>query len=140
MDEPFRLKWRWLVLTALGAWLPAVALYEAGVVIWKDVTLAHTFIWPTMVFVALIPFSSAKLINSKWLMPIAGVWAGATFPGVYIGGSWIMGWVNHCGKLCAIGGVAIFLIFTGLGVIHQWPRLVAFGRRQLTRSIQAAAV
>lgn len=140
MNKPFRLKWKWILLVASGLWLPIVALYEAGFVIWEDVTFAHTLIWPAMVVVALIPFSSAKLVNSKWLMPIAGVWAGTMFPGVYIGGNWIMGWVNHCGKLCAVGGMAIFLAFNMLGAIYEWSRIVAFGRRKLAHSIQAAAV
>lgn len=136
----FKLKWRWSLLTALSVWIVSAAIYGAGLVTWKDVTLAHTFIWPAVIFAALLPFSFAKLVNSKWLMPVAAVWSGAAFPGVYIGGSWIMGWTNHCGKICALGGVVIFLAFAGLGVIHEWSRIAAFVRRRLVHSIQTAAV
>ena len=127
-EKLFRFRWKWNLLMALSAWIPAVVLYEAGLVGWKDVTFAHTLIWPVMVLVTLAPFSFPKLVDSKWLMPIAGVWASMAFPGVYIGGSWVMGWVNHCGKLCVVGGVAIFLAFNALGAIttfrHRWVRAI----------------
>lgn len=131
MNRP--LKWKWILLMALGAWIPVAALYETGFTTWKDITLVHTLICPAIALVALIPFSYMKLANSRWLMPVAGIWAGVAFPGVYIGGCWMMGWVNHCGKLFAVGGIVLFLTLNTMGVVERWrERRPTSGRESIS--------
>jgi hypothetical protein len=117
--KPFRYQWKWSLLTAFGVWAFVVVIYVAGFVPWKDVTFVHTFIWPAVMLVALVPLSIPIFADSKWFMPGMGAWMGVTIPGVYIGGSWVAGFENHCGKVATLGGIVAFLALNILWVISR---------------------
>ena len=122
---------------ALGVWLLVAVSYEAGPVVWPDFTFIHTFLWPAMVLVALMPLSFSNFVSSKWFAPGIAIWEGVMIPGVYLVGRRITGLGSHCDKAAILGGGVAFLAMFGYWAITAFT---TFCRRKLDRSIQAATV
>ena len=128
MQRPFRLKWKWSLLVALGVWALSVVGYlvlsvvcrDGRFVCRQDVSFVQTLIFPAMALVGLAPFSLPKFIYSKWLIPGMAAWLAVTMPGVYLVGRLFTALGNHCDKTAILAGVAVFFVLNLFWVIARW--------------------
>ncbi|MEK7209231.1 MAG: hypothetical protein AAB677_03155 [Patescibacteria group bacterium] len=117
MEKP--IKWRWLVVVTLAAWVFMVVCFLAGTIPWPEFTLVHTLLLPTVMLAAMLPFAVKAVAASPQRKIIVALWSGVMIPTTYLFIRGATGFGGHCDLAFTLAGGLIFLILAASWVAEQ---------------------